>query len=276
MELALTAIFQSEAPYLKEWIDFHLSIGFEYFYLFDHLSTDSPEQVLKPYIEKGLVKLTRWPLTYGDVYEWTEVQCLAYERALHALKGKTKWLAILDVDEFLFPVEGRLTDVLKRFEEFGGVCVNWQVYGTSNVEKIPEDRWMTELLNLKAPQEQVTNHHVKSIVRPERVKGLDNAHSVIYFDPYFQVNTKNERFEGCISPTVEIDLLRINHYTLRDEHYLKTQKIPRLLKWWPESATEPLGEIKNKFPKTEEEWKRKFTNMNLVEDRIIHPLLPKN
>ncbi len=276
MELALTAIFQNESPYLKEWIDFHLLMGFEFFYLFDHLSTDRPEKVLDPYIQKGIVKLTRWPLSYSDVYEWTEVQCLAYERALHWASGKVKWLAILDVDEFLFPVEGTLLEALGSFEEFGGVCVNWQLYGTSNVAKIPADQLLIEVLNWKAPKLQVTNHHVKSIVRPERVKSLDNAHSVTYREGFFQVNTKKERFEGCISPTIEIDLLRINHYTVRDEHYLKTQKIPRLQKWWPESATTQLPDIQHRFPKTIEEWKEKFSTMNLVEDRSIHRFLKKN
>lgn len=273
MELALTAIFQNESPYLKEWIDFHLKMGFEHFYLFDHFSTDKPENVLKPYIEKGIATLTRWPFSYGDVYEWTEVQCLAYERAVHWAKERAKWLAIIDVDEYLFPVEGRLTEVLKEFEDFGGVCVNWQIYGTSNVAKIPKNQKMIACLNFKAPQAQVTNHHVKSIVRPIRVKGLDNAHSAMYLDGFFQVNTKKERFDGCISPTIEIDRLRINHYTLRDEHYLMTQKIPRLQKWWPESATEKLPELQNKFPKTPDEWKAKFAAMNLVEDKTIHRFL---
>ncbi len=275
MQLAICAIFQNEAPYLKEWIDFHLLMGAEFFYLFDHFSTDHPEKILQPYIDRGLVHLIRWPIPYKDVYEWTLVQCLAYERALHWAKGKTNWLAILDVDEYLFPAaDGKLIDILNDFEEFGGVCVNWQMYGTSNVAKIPEDRLMTEVLTLKAPQHQVGNHHVKSIVRPERVSGLDNAHSMMYIDGFFQVDTLKNRFEGVISPTIEIDLLRINHYTLRDEYYLTTHKIPRLQKWWTEPAIQLVHEIQDKFPRTAEGWKARYTTMNLVEDKSIHRFLP--
>lgn len=259
MELALTAIFQNEAPYLKEWIDFHLGQGFQFFYLFDHFSTDSPEKQLRPYIEKGLVKLTKWPISYSNVYEWTEVQCLAYERAVHWACGKVKWLAILDVDEFLFPVQRNLIEILDSFEEFGAVCVNWQIYGTSGVAKIPKNKLLIEVLNFKAPPMQMTNQYVKSIVRPERIKGFDNAHSALFFEGFYQVNTKKERFEGCTSPTIEIDLLRINHYSLRDEHYLSTQKIKRLEKWWPE----------------EEHRKAKFDAMNLVEDKSIHRFISR-
>jgi len=254
MELAIVAIFQNEAPYLDEWIRFHLLMGSEHFYLFDHMSTDSPKKVLAPYIEQGFVQLVSWPIEYGDVHEWTEVQCLAYERALHWAAGKTKWLAIIDVDEFLFSVRRPLLDELKRYESYGGVGVNWQVFGTSNIERVPNDKLLIEVMNLKLPKEQGTNHHVKSIVRPERVKSCDNAHSMTYHAGFFQVNTAEVPFEGCLSPTVEIDPLRINHYTLRDEHYLTTQKIPRLEKWWGNSI----------------DWRSKYQGMNVVEDKSIH------
>ena len=90
MNLAVAAIFQNEARFLKEWIDFHRIVGVEHFYLFDHLSQDNPRKVLEPYIDIGLVQLTSWPIQYTNVYEWTELQCLAYERALHWARGKTK------------------------------------------------------------------------------------------------------------------------------------------------------------------------------------------
>lgn len=256
MNLAITAIFQNESNYLKEWIDFHLTIGAEHFYLFDHLSTDFPEKILAPYIEKGQVTLVRWPIPYSNVNEWTEVQCLAYERACFWAKDKTKWLAILDVDEFLFAPAANLLETLKPFEGFGGVAVNWQIFGTSNVPKIPEGKLMIELLNYKAPVDQVTNHYVKSIVRPERVKSCENAHSMTYKEGFSQVDTDQIPFEGCLSPKVKIDRLRINHYTLRDEHYLTTQKTPRLAKWWKE-IVDP----------------NRYEEMNQIKDLEIHAFI---
>ncbi len=258
MNLAITAIFQNEAPYLKEWIDFHLSIGVTYFHLFDNLSTDQPEDVLAPYIAQGVVRLTSWPLTSSDVYEWTEVQCLAYERAIHSACGKIQWLAVLDVDEFLFPVQDPILNTLHRFKEYGGICVNWQVFGTSNLPRIPEGKKMIEVLNAKARTDHVTNHYVKTIVRPECVKKCENAHSMTYHPGFYQVDTDGNRFEGCLSPSVKINELRINHYTLRDEYFLKTQKMPRLQKWWKQG----LIDLKNKH-----------AEMNLVEDKEIHRFL---
>ncbi len=60
-EFAVCAMFQNEAPYLKEWIDYHHNVlGATYFYLYNNESQDNYEEVLAPYIEKGLVELIEW------------------------------------------------------------------------------------------------------------------------------------------------------------------------------------------------------------------------
>lgn len=38
--LAVCAIFKDEAAYLREWLDFHLLMGVEHFYLYDNGSSD--------------------------------------------------------------------------------------------------------------------------------------------------------------------------------------------------------------------------------------------
>ena len=39
-DLTIAAVFQNEAPYLKEWIEFHKLVGVEHFLLVDNESTD--------------------------------------------------------------------------------------------------------------------------------------------------------------------------------------------------------------------------------------------
>ncbi|MDE5835564.1 MAG: glycosyltransferase family 2 protein, partial [Paramuribaculum sp.] len=47
--LAVCAIAKNEGPYFKEWIDWHLSMGVEKFYIYDNGSDDNTAEVLKPY-----------------------------------------------------------------------------------------------------------------------------------------------------------------------------------------------------------------------------------
>lgn len=257
--IAVATIFRNEAPYLKEWIDFHRLIGVEKFYLFDNLSTDSFQSVLEPY--RDLVELTSWPLEHSNIVDWNEIQCLAYERAIHKAKGKAKWLAIIDVDEFLFsPLATHIGELLAPFEHVGGVGVNWQAFGTSSISQIPNNKLLIETLNHKFPEQTGTNHHVKSIVRPDRVFSCDNPHYVIYKPGFGQVTPDGTPFEGRLSPTIKIDRLRINHYTLRDETYFRTQKVPRLEKWWNGVSVA--------------EWERKYKETAQVEDVMIHRFVP--
>ena len=48
---SLVLIFKDEAPYLEEWIEFHLMLGVDHFYLYQNNSTDNYQEVLKPYIK---------------------------------------------------------------------------------------------------------------------------------------------------------------------------------------------------------------------------------
>jgi hypothetical protein len=231
-ELSIAAIFQNEASYLKEWLEFHKLIGCQHFYLFNHLSTDHFQEVLKPYKEQGLVTLIEWPFPAANLEIWNDIQCKAYEYALKLAKHQTKWLAFIDTDEFLFSVnEDNLANTLKAYESFAGVCVNWQIFGTSGVAKIPSDELLIENLYKKAPENYPSNLHVKSIVRPEAVASCQNPHNVIFKWRYFQVDTLKNKFEGPFSPTIVNEKLRINHYSMRDEHYLYGPKLSRQKAW---------------------------------------------
>ena len=49
-QVSLCLIFKNEAPFLKEWLDYHLTIGVSHFYLYNNNSDDNYLDVIKPYI----------------------------------------------------------------------------------------------------------------------------------------------------------------------------------------------------------------------------------
>ena len=79
-KLALCAIFQNDAPFLQEWIEFHKLQGVEHFYLYNNRSQDEFKEVLAPYVESGEVTLVEWPFTYpeNDHSQWIRIQSSAY------------------------------------------------------------------------------------------------------------------------------------------------------------------------------------------------------
>lgn len=241
-ELALCAIFKDEAPYLKEWIEFHNLVGVQRFYLYNNLSTDNYLEVLEPYIKSNLVELKDWPYKYQTAKQWNKIQCTAYKDAIKKTKGLVRWLALIDTDEFLVPVEkDTLVDLLAEYTQFGGVGANWQIYGTSNVPKIPQGKLLIETLILKSEKEYDRNRHVKSIVQPLQVKNCISPHYCIYVEGFGQVNENKEPFFWDLTPYVSVNKIRINHYWSRDEEYFYRSKINRI---WTGDAQKKIDRLK--------------------------------
>src|SRR5919109_1112110 len=129
--LAVSAIYLNEAPFLEEWIEFHRLVGVEKFFLYNHLSTDNHRAVLAPYVEEGIVEVTDWPHEPG--------QASAYQDCLDRHRRDARWIAFIDLDEFLFsPTYAPLPQVLKAYEPWPGVHVNWAVFGPSGHETRPQ------------------------------------------------------------------------------------------------------------------------------------------
>lgn len=92
--LAFVLIAKNEAPYIEEWINFHHKQGVSHFIIYDNDSTDNFHEVLKPYIDSGLVT---YKLLSGKAR-----QLDAYNMALHDYGRKFKYMAMIDADEFMF------------------------------------------------------------------------------------------------------------------------------------------------------------------------------
>ena len=233
-KLSVCAIFQNESEYLKEWIDYHRKVGVDHFYLYNNNSTDDYKKVLEPYIKKRIVELYEWP-SVQEENDWSNfsfnIQPKVYNDALKRSKSKSKWLAIIDTDEFIVPVcEKNIVDVLeKHYGWVSGLCVNWQCYGTSYVKKVLPGEMLKKLI-LKMREDHPRNIYYKSIVRPSHVLQNPNPHYCIYLEGYCHVNTNYEPI--VIENTgIYIDKIRINHYWTRDEWFLENVKIPRYEKW---------------------------------------------
>lgn len=232
-QLAICAIFQDEAPYLKEWIEFHRLMGVEHFYLYNHRSRDHYQEVLRPYISSGLVELINKPKVANRIIVFNRLQCKCYNECLAHSRGVSKWVAFIDIDEYLFPVkEHSLQELLKQYEEFGGVYANWRIFGTSHIRKIPRGQLLIESLTLCTAKNFPANRYIKSIVKPEHASHFPNPHHPIYLKGYYQVNTDKIPFEGpFLSSYIQSNKLCINHYWTRDEDFFYQKKIPRQKRW---------------------------------------------
>lgn len=259
-QLGIVSVFQNDARFLKEWIEYHRLVGVEHFWLYNNKSTDNFEKVLKPYIKKGIVTLVDWPYDVNNWHDWHLVQKLALHHGIKQAQGNTKWLAIIDSDEFIMPLESdSIIECLIPFEEVGAVCVNWQVFGTGGIKRIPDQQLMVERLTLRAEKSHWKNRYVKSIVRPERVDSVENAHCCALTDAFCNVDEEGKPIQGMKTKEVKCNRIRINHYWTRDEDFLETVKISR------------RGKVGSNFKRS----LQTIDELNAVEDKEMDRFIPE-
>lgn len=231
--VAICTIFKDDAPFLKEWIEFHKLQGVEHFYLYNNNSSDDFRSVLNPYVRNGDVTLIDWPYTYGknEHSAWIRIQTGAYMDCIQKVRNKVKWLAVVDSDEFLFCTSGeKLPTFLTGYEQFPGLAVNWIKFGTSSVYDIPPGYLMIELLTKTLPLKDKNNFYVKTIVQPKYVESCISPHYFLYRDGLSAVDANKRPImhqRKTVSRRLRIGKIRINHYWSRTEKYFLATKAKR-------------------------------------------------
>lgn len=210
-KLAIMAIMKNEGPYLKEWLDFHLLVGVEKFYLYDNDSTDNTKEILKPYIDKNIVEYTFFP---GKAQ-----QLAAYKTGLKQYVHETKWLAIIDLDEFLVPVEHKtIPEYLNTLPKNASqLIIGWVQYGSSG-HKTKQPGLLIE--NYKRHADK--SWGVKAIVKPELVVKITNPHTHTVAGFTVDENGKKIGFlRQDEKRNITTNKIRCNHYVTKSfEEYV--------------------------------------------------------
>jgi hypothetical protein len=283
-KLSVMTIIRNEAPYIKEWLDYHKLVGVEKFYIYDNESTDNLKEILQPYIDAGEViyrfvktnKSNKGNYGYG-IKPVGEV----YTETIKKYRNKTKWLAAIDADEFIVPVKyEKITDVLDELEKsimkhrtFVSLAIHWVVYGYGiHYHKpdglVTENYWKSD----------GGNKWIKSIINPRTAIDFFDSHYAKYFWWKYGVNENGKTIKGSADEKMtELDIqkIRINHYLTKSyEEYAE-----RILKNRAGNESYTKREPPPFSPETEEQkdmWK-KLPHVDKYpekDDKIMEKYLP--
>mmetsp|Transcript_50425 Transcript_50425/g.81437 ORF Transcript_50425/g.81437 Transcript_50425/m.81437 type:complete len:390 (+) Transcript_50425:94-1263(+) len=266
--LSVGAIFRDENKYLGEWLEFHLCQGVEHFFLYNHhSSSDVHERILAPYIAQGIVTLDE---AVCDMHCQVPTYTLLFEQ--HA--SKTRWLALIDIDEFLMPSptlkhmpasSPSLPKILEGYEQFGGVVVHWVVFGSSFHNTAPEGLVVENFQWRGAEAHEI----IKTIAQPAKV-AVVGGHNHQYISGETAVNdvqtpvpfndSIGEAASSHAPPSVAV--LRLHHY--------RTKSRQHALWRFERDATFRLNEFENQdiypsSPETQAAWLAKW-DVNEVHD----------
>jgi hypothetical protein len=279
-DVSICAIFQNEAIYLKEWIEYHLLVGVEHFYLYNDRSTDHYQKVLAPYVERGIVDLFNCLPLNEETFFYTQRR--AYVRGLNVARGASKWVAFVDLDEFIVPKkDDTISDMLRFYADNLGVMIRWKKFGTSGYWELPKDKLMIECLTKASSCDDEDNFITKSILQLSLLPDvffdeeyvsehkLDLVHFCVW-EPYDGKKAKNKgpiSYNGRVQKRLDTEDAQINHYWCRSEKSYREEKVPRKARLHHEDFGTP-------YPWPEEKILKYLNLYNSQTDETIQRFVP--
>lgn len=128
--LSIASIFKNESHILPEWLTYYHKMGVEHFYLVNNNSTDNYQSAIKPYLNNI------------TLFHETKHACQleAYnEIILPIAKQTTKWLLVVDLDEFVYNPKGiNFTKLLHNYNQIAAVSAPWIFFGSNQQIKQPK------------------------------------------------------------------------------------------------------------------------------------------
>ncbi|GFH56420.1 hypothetical protein CTEN210_12896 [Chaetoceros tenuissimus] len=213
--VAICAIQKGSLPFIDEWIDYNLAIGFDKIYIYDN----SPDFELQEWYEnrnKTYIDITHFP---GEVKQKAAYQaCISKIKWEMDEKPKHTWIAFIDVDEYIvLKKHDHIIDLLEdttKVSNVGGLALNWYMFGFHNQIKY-KPLPLTKRFQMR---EKGTNQHVKVIVRTDMMGnggGMRNPHCYRYSNNSIAtVDTNGKRLieEPWFNVDGPSDVAVIHHY----------------------------------------------------------------
>ena len=141
MICSICAIIKNEQLFLKEWIDWHLSIGFDYIFLCEDVGSLPHNEITDLYDNVKLFKYNEEISKYENPYIGSTHQYSYYMYFLNNYKdniNNISWVAFIDIDEFIH-IDNNLSikELLSEYNEFNALYIYWKFFGADNHIKRP-------------------------------------------------------------------------------------------------------------------------------------------
>lgn len=128
--LSIGCVFKNEGHALFEFIEHHMYHGVDHIYMINDNSTDNYLDIIQPYIEKGYITLFHNNIEINVENRQTTI----YEKYFKNILNDTQWIAIIDLDEFLYsPNDLDIKSIIEKYEnDYEKIIVEWKMFGSNN------------------------------------------------------------------------------------------------------------------------------------------------
>ncbi len=225
--VAVVLIVRNEEQYIGEWARFHHRAGVRHFIVYDNGCTDGTIGVLEGVLPPNDLTIIPWNQKLRDGRSGRELhnQVLAYAHAIRNFGAQYRWMACIDADEFLVPMQaGSLPAALEHLETCGNISLPWHNFGR-NGHRVPPEGGVLPNYTQRAADPMsgargVTNFKV--IIDPARVTSVkvhsyETDHQIVTWNDQGQRFNLSARASAAFYSNAHIQL---NHYYTRSEQDL--------------------------------------------------------
>ena len=230
--VAVASVVRNEASYIGEWANYHRAVGVRHFLIYDDGSTDGTVDVLRNAVGEALTVMP-WAGRYTDVRTnlLLTSQAIAFAHAIQNFGAAYRWMAFIDVDEFLLPKTGlTVEEALKGASGFPNISLPWHMFGRGGHKTRPQG----------------------AITRSYTVRGADPMST-----------KKNASNFKCIVDPCEVNEVSIHHFSTREHGEMTSNDagavFSRKGRKRPEFYSSKFLQLNHYYSKSDEELQAKLS-----------------
>lgn len=212
INIAISVSYKQDPCNLIEFIEYHRLIGVQRIYICNNDdNTIHSDYIMAPYVEEGFVQnihTARWFHNRS-----INRQALAHDYVLKIARKEVKWLAMLDMDEFIYPVVSNdINYVLKHYDNYAAIVINYACFGSAGLKYRPN--LQTEAYVYRAADNWGYNKLTKSVGQVDKVSRCSHHH---YFDVKAGHMVDENKIKCGWVKQYKDNVIRLNHYLARSK-----------------------------------------------------------
>lgn len=228
--LAIALVVRNEGRHIAEWARFHRLAGVRHVFVYDDGSSDNTLAELQRELGNEGHTVIPWSQRLEDrrLRRPIHNQVLAYAHAASNFGGAFRWLACIDADEFLVPVQARsLEGALSHLgQDVCNVSLPWHMFGRCGHQQQPSGGIVGNYQHRATDPMQGVNF--KCLVDPCKLRAV-RVHTMDTGRPFLTWNDQGVPFRRTQRRQAKFysaEHLQLNHYYTRSNEEL-IQKISR-------------------------------------------------
>jgi len=202
----IVCIAKKEHDYIKEFVKYHLALGFTRIYLYDNEDEPTYENLLAEYNQY----ITFIHLPFNNHHKAVQYVALDDFIKKYLSSNEITHVAHIDIDEFIVLKKHKnICDFINEYivDDCHGIGMNWRFFGSSGKTEQSTDPITSRFTMC----EKNGNQHIKTLFKKDNFLRFIECHSVTFSNGKTK-STNGVVINGAFNNHIDFSVIQLNHY----------------------------------------------------------------